>query len=108
MAIPFVDMELDDYEKSDIEKSYPVLKEDKPEYPYGLRICLTGSELDKLNLDPEDAFIGGIIHGHFLAKITSISANAGEEYSNCRIELQICSLAVESEDAENEENEYEE
>jgi hypothetical protein len=95
-------MELDDEAKMDAAQ--PIAMLDKPDYPYGLRICLCGDELEKLNLDPSDAFIGGIIHGHFLATITSLSMSAGENYSDCRVELQITHLNVLSEDEENEED----
>lgn len=99
MVMPMVDMEMDDEAKMD--SVMPIQTDEKPEYPWGLRISLCGDELDKLNLDPSDAFIGGIIHGHFLAKITSVSASDGDMGSSCRVELQIIALAIESEDAEN-------
>lgn len=104
--ITMVDMELDDESKEDAIQPYAM--PDKPDYPYGLRICLTHEELEKLNLDASDAFVGGMIHGHFMGRITSVSANDGENGSTCRIEIQIEALAVESEDAENEDAESEE
>lgn len=104
MVLPMVDMEMSDDEKMD--SVMPIKSDERPEYPWGLRICLCGAELEKLNLDPSDAFIGGIIHGHFLAKITSLSASASENYDDCRIELQITHLAIESEDEENEDDGY--
>lgn len=88
-------MELDDEEKHDFSAPLPV---DEPEFPYGLRITLTGNELGKLDLDHRDAFVGGIIHGHFLGRITCVSC-AGD---NSRVEVQIENLAIESEDAEDE------
>jgi hypothetical protein len=102
MVMPMVSMELDDEDKEDALQPYAM--PDKPDYPYGLRICLTHTELDKLDLDPSDAFVGGILHGHFMGRITSVSANDGEMGSTCRIEITICALSIESEDAENEEN----
>lgn len=92
------DMELDDEEKFDAVTPIPTAK---PEYPWGLRICLTEAEFEKLGLDPADAVIGGMVHGHFMAAVTSISANDGPDGSCCRVELQIQHLAIESEDAEN-------
>ncbi len=74
-------------------------------YPYGLRICLTEKELAKLELPQDEAVEGGIFHGHFLARITSISKNDGPEGECCRVEAQIEDLAIESEDAENEDKE---
>ncbi|MBB3453890.1 hypothetical protein FHT86_002146 [Rhizobium sp. BK313] len=101
MVMPMVSMEMDDEQKMDAVMPIPM--KDKPDYPYGLRICLCSDELDKLNLDPSDAFVGGIIHGHFLGRITSVSASDGEYGSSCRVEIQIESMSIESEDEENEE-----
>lgn len=96
-------MEMDDEDKLDAVMPYPM--SDKPDYPYGLRICLTEKELDKMGLDHRDAVVGGTIHGHFLARITSVSSNEDENSgSGCRVELQITDLDIESEDEENEEN----
>ena len=99
------DMELDDEDQMDacVPVDCP-----KPKYPYGLRICLTESEMQKLGIEASDAFVGGIVHLHALAKITSVSCNemetgTGESVENSRIELQICAMAVESEDEENRE-----
>jgi hypothetical protein len=85
-------MELDDEDKLD---AMPVLDQ-KPDYPYGLRICLTGKEFEKLDLDPRDAERGAIFHGHFLARVTAVSDTEG----GCRVEAQIEDLAIESEDEE--------
>lgn len=98
------DMELDDEDQLDCPM--PVGCE-RPKYPYGLRICLTEKELAKLNLDPAAACVGGIVHLHALAKITSVSSNEmenadGEASENCRVEMQITAMMVESEDEENE------
>lgn len=100
-----VDMEMDDEDQYDA----PVLcnEGDRPKYPYGLRICLTDKEMAKLGLDAADAFVGGIVHLHALARVTSVSINEtenreGESSDNARIELQIVALNVESEDEENE------
>ena len=88
-------MELDDEEKLDFNAPLPV---DKPEFPYGLRITLTGDELAKLDLDQSGAFVGGIIHGHFLGRITCVRCDG----DSSRVEVQIENLAIESEDAEDE------
>lgn len=74
-------------------------------YPYGLCICLTHKELEKLKIDHSNWAIGDIYHLHALAKVTSISTNDSEDGENCRIELQIIALGAESEDDENEEAE---
>ena len=92
-------MELDDEDK--LDAFMPIPMPDKPEFPYGLRITLTHLEMEKLGLDPEDAEIGGICHGHFMARVTSV--NLAEEC--CRVEMQIEDLEIESEDEENSEEE---
>ncbi len=97
-------MELDDEDKLDLPMAAP-MKVSAPQYPWGLQICLTEKELSKLGLDVKDAAVGGMLHGHFMAKVTSISCNSGQDQQSCRIELQITDLEIESEDAENEEEE---
>ena len=93
-------MELDDDEKLDTVMPIPMA--DAPEYPYGLKICLTQAEFEKLGLDPSEAIVGGIVHLHALARVTSYSCNQTEGGEDCRCELQITDMAVESEDEENE------
>lgn len=95
------DMELDDESKMDAVMPIPT---DKPDYPWGLRITLTEKEFEKLGLDPRDAAIGGIFHGHFLATVTCVNANSSESGDCCRVEAQITHLAIESEDEEDAEN----
>ena len=103
LSVPkMVSMECDD-ENDQITLPSPVGdKPTGPRYPYGLCITLTHEQLARLDLDPEDATVGGTVHLFALARITSasINQNLGGDL-NTRIELQIESLAVESEDAEN-------
>ncbi len=99
MVMIMKSMELDDEEKIDAPMPIPT---EKPDYPWGLRISLTQAELDKLNLDPDDAVVGGIFHLFGMARITYVSQSEDENGSCCRIEAQIESLGVESEDEENE------
>lgn len=70
-----------------------------PDVPHGLCICLTEAELEKLDLD-DDAQIGDMIHGFFMARVTSISKNDNGAGAKCRIELAITDLALEDEDTE--------
>lgn len=93
-------MELGDEEK--LDTALPIAMPDKPDYPYGLRICLTEKEFEKLGLDASVAEFGGMVHGHFMAKITSVLCEQREGHDCCRVEMQIESLAIESEDEENE------
>lgn len=95
-------MELDDEDKIDAVMPMPMAE--KPDYPFGLRICMTEKELEKLDLDPAGAEVGGMIHGHFIGRITSVSCNDTEGGQSCRVEVQIEDLAIESEDEENEES----
>lgn len=95
---PMVSMELDDEDQLDHPAPLPL--PEKPEFPYGLRICLTEKEFEKLDIDPADAFVGGIFHLHGLARITSVSSSDGNMGKCFRVEAQIEDLAIESEDAE--------
>lgn len=100
--MPFVmhDMELSDDDK--LDAVMPIAMPDKPDYPCGLRITLCDPELEKLGVDESEAVIDGMIHGHFLGRITSVSREAGPDSKRTRVEIQIESLALESEDEENE------
>jgi len=91
------------FPKSDEEKAMEKLA--TPEYPYGLRISLTQAEFDKLGLDPADAFVGAIFHGHFIARVTCCSCSEDSNGKNARVEAQIEDLCIESEDEEDEEEE---
>lgn len=99
-----VSMELDDEDKHDA--CQPISMPDKPDFPYGLRISLTETEIDKLDLDHASLQVGGLIHLHGFARITSVgysehrSEGGGGKSQYC--ELQIEDLSIESEDAENE------
>lgn len=96
-------MELDDESKMDTLMPLPM---PTPDFPCGLRGCLTEDEFEKLDVDPEDAEVGGIFHMHALARITNVSHSQGPDGEKCcRVEFQIEDLAIESEDAENEESE---
>lgn len=97
---PMVSMELDDEDVMDMACPIPIDMKDRQRFPYGLRISLTASELRKMRLDPADAFVGGLIHMHALARITSVSMNQTEGGDDCRVELQIEDMCIESEDEE--------
>ena len=95
------DMEMDDDAK--LDAAVPTLAM-RPDYPYGLRITLTDKELEKMGLDHEEAEVGGTVHLFGMAEITSVSKTDDGNGKCCRVELQIQKLGIESEDAENEEN----
>lgn len=89
-----VDLELDDESKLDTVMPMPV---ETPDYPYGLRICLTHRELEKLDLD-DNVEVGDMIDLRAFGVVTSVSKDAGPNGDkSCRIEIQLQKLAVESE-----------
>ena len=47
-----VDLELTDDEKLDLQ--LPMAIADQPDYPYGMRVCMTNRELEKFGLDSGD------------------------------------------------------
>lgn len=104
----FTDMELDDEDKVDLAIlcTADSSKLMGPQYPWGLRNSLTGHDLEKLGVSAADIQVGGYIHGHFMARITSVSSDSRENGEKSeRVEWQIEQLCIESEDAENEEAE---
>lgn len=91
--------------KEEVSKNCGPLSSSAPVYPYGLCLSLGTDELDKLEIT-EKPEVGDTIHLFAMAKVTSVSENEsentdGERSYNCRIELQITDIAVESEDDEN-------
>lgn len=98
--VQMVSLELDDEEKMDM--AYPTMV-DKPDYPYGTKICLTHKELDKMGFSHEDMIVGGVVHIHSLGRITSVSASDDASGTQSRIEIQLEDMAIESEDEENSE-----
>lgn len=78
----WADMELDDDDKMDT--MLPMAMPSKPDYPCGLRICLTHLELPKINLD-SDCDIGDMVDLRCMAEVMS----KNEDGNGCRIELQI-------------------
>lgn len=90
------DMSLSDDEKLDMPM--PIAMPDAPEYPYGMRICLTQDELTKLGIDPTEAQIGGYFMLHALCCVTSLSSNSTESGDCMRLEAQIEQAAVDGDD----------
>ncbi len=104
-----VDMGYTDEDEYEMAKSCAVpCMGDQPKYPWGLQIRLTEKEFTKLaeageEFDPRDAFVGGEVHGFFMAKITGVSAEDRESGPTVCVTLQIEQLGLESEDAEDRE-----
>jgi hypothetical protein len=93
-----VDMELDDEAK--LDAPMPIAMAKKPDYPYGLRICLCKPEIEKLGLDANDCSVGDMIDLRAMGEITCISQDASEHGDSCRVEIQLQRLAVENENTE--------
>jgi hypothetical protein len=92
-----VDMSMDD--EDILDAPMPIPMADKPRFPFGLRICLTGPELAKLGLDA-DCDEGDMLDMRCFATVTAIHKEDG----NCRVELQIERMSVEDESQETEED----
>lgn len=86
------DMEMDDEDKLDTLMPLPM---DRPDYPCGLRICLTARELKKLDLD-DNCNVGDTVDLRCFAEVTSISKDG----DHVRVELQIQRMAAEDENSE--------
>jgi hypothetical protein len=85
-------MELDD--ESKLDAPMPIEMASKPDYPYGLRICLCNSEIEKLGIDPTDATVGGTFMMQAIARVTSVSCDDRGGEKCYRIEAQIEELGV--------------
>lgn len=94
-----VSLELDDEDKMDT--AMPIAMSNKPDYPYGLRICLTHKELEKLGLDA-DCEVGDMLDMRCFGSVTSVSISDDSGGKSCRIEIQIEKIAVENEMTEEE------
>lgn len=92
-----VDMELSD--DAQLDAVMPIPMPEKPKYPYGLRICLTEDELEKLGLEA-DCEIGDVIDLRAFAVVTCVSQNETDNGKCARVELQIQKLSIENEAGE--------
>lgn len=90
------DMSLSDDEKLDM--ATPIPMDERPEYPYGLRISLTEAELTKLGIDVGEAQVGGYFLAHVYCCVTSISKNSTDAGDCCRLEAQIEQMAVDGDE----------
>ena len=87
----WVNLAYDDEEMAD--QASPAMPS-APEYPYGLRICLCGPELEKLGLPLPSK--GDLLHVMMMAEVTSVSDGVGGQ----RVELQVKMMKLEDEDTE--------
>jgi hypothetical protein len=94
-------MELDDEDQFDA-MPMPVTMA-KPQFPYGMRLCLTDKEFSKMECDPDELKVGDLIHlTECFARVTNKSENDGEMGKTCRVELQIEHCDIEDETTEDE------
>ncbi len=90
-----VSLELDDEDKMDFCAPIPC---DRPDYPYGLRICFSEKELEKLGLEiPEN---GDMIDMRAFGEVTSVSTEQRDGKGTCRVEIQIQRISLEDENKE--------
>lgn len=69
------------------ETNKPISK--KSHYPYGLKLSFEEEDLKKLGISITEMKIGDMINFVNSARITSISSNKSEDYSNNTLSLQI-------------------
>jgi hypothetical protein len=80
----------------------------RDEFPYGVRIHLTGDELDKMQT-PYDTFEDkALIHVHGMARVVGKSESTENGKTRRTVTLQFEDMCIESEDAENVEEEQHE
>jgi len=90
-----VSLELDDEDQMDMAIPMSSGKSLQPQYPWGLRISLTETELAKLDLDHADAKVGDYLEFRARACVTSTSESKKDDGgSMSRVELQIESMCV--------------
>lgn len=90
------------------EDCMPCSPGDANRYPYGLGISLGNSELEKLGADIDSIEVGDMVHLFALSRVTCVSKNDTGDGAKTRVELQICYLGTELEDAENQSADYQE
>lgn len=92
------DMALTDAERMD--GCMPCVPGEMNRYPYGLCLSLGQPELNKLDADAASLEVGDMVHLFALAKVTAKSINDTGDGEKNRVELQVCYLGTELEDAE--------
>jgi hypothetical protein len=102
-----VDMRRTSEEKTELSEVSQDFSKNVNDYPYGLSICFTNAELEKLDLDACDVEVGDMVHLHCLAKVTSVSQTEVNGEKQSRIEMVLAHIAAEDEGEEDEEAEQE-
>ncbi len=99
MVMPMISTEMDEDDQYDS----PMMDgmDEKPRYPYGMRLSIDEKMLAKLKIDPSDLFVGGIMHMHALVNITGINISDNGDGQCCTVNLCIENMAIQSEDEEN-------
>lgn len=98
--VEMVDMAVTPEEYEEEAEKGNLSKNQIASYPYGLCICLTGDELEKLGLDAS-CEVGDLIHIMAMAKVTSVSKREmADGSSDNRVELQITEMGIEDENTE--------
>jgi len=83
---------------SAIEEAMPMPVQ-AADYPYGLRISLDDTDLEKLDLD-DDVNEGDMIHIVAMGRVCSVSKNEFNGKRSCRVEICLEDIGVESENEE--------
>lgn len=78
-----------------IEQSMPAINEG-PDFPYGLRISLDETDLEKLGLS-DDASIDDMVHLVAIGRVCSVNKNEYNGAKSCRVEICLEQIGVEDE-----------
>lgn len=101
MPMKLIDMRKTAEEKA--EECSPMTLGNVNEYPFGLCLRLTESELDRLSVDADSIEVGEIYDMRAMVRVTSVSCNETEDGERRCVEAQIVMMGVESEDSEDQE-----
>lgn len=91
-----VSMAIDDEDKFDTVT--PIAMPLESDYPYHLRFALTHKEFAKLQVDPNDAAKGQLVHFCIAARVTDVNHQDGSMGRSDRVEFQIEDMSVDAED----------
>jgi hypothetical protein len=86
-------MEMDDEDKLDAIMPMPMAN--KPDFPFGLRICMNEKDFEKLKMDhPTTEDVEGTFTFKAMARITNVSASSDGGDPCCRVECQIEAMKI--------------